>query len=106
MQKAAGAEDAQHQLVERDRGVGAEIGDAARRAERLELLAIRLVLALERLSSALGDGDLAQSPVSQSTSSEVAAQLRPRLAPTDLQHERLEAVVAERVEPSSKPAGS
>ena len=47
-QEASRAEDLQHELVERDRGVGAEERHRVLRAVRLELLAVLLVLAPRR----------------------------------------------------------
>src|SRR6185295_14227840 len=90
------AEDLQHQLIERDRRVGAEERHRVARAVRLELLAVLLVLALVRLEQRARHRDLARITGLAVDQREITVELRIGLAlVVDLEHERLELVVAQ-----------
>src|SRR5690606_32698686 len=84
---------------ERDRRVRAEERQRVLRAVRLELLAVLLVLALVRLEQRLRDRDLTRITGLAIDEREVAVQGRGGLAQVvGLEDERLELVIAERVD--------
>src|SRR5262249_8246990 len=94
-----GPEDLEHQLVERDRGMGAEERHRVPRAVGLELLAPALVLALVGLEQRARDRDLAGIAGLAVDERQITVELRIGLALiVDLKDERLELVVAQRVE--------
>src|SRR5689334_3622451 len=90
-QEPSRPEDLQHELVERDAGVGAEERHRVPGAVRLELLAVALVLALVGLEQRPRDRDLAGVAGLAVDQREVAVELGLGLAlVVDLEHERLE----------------
>src|SRR4029079_5694371 len=96
-QEASRAEDLQHELVERDRRVRAKERQRVLRAVRLQLLAVLLVLLLVRLEQRLRDGHLARVTGLAIDEREVTMQVRRGLTHiVDLEHERLELVIAQR----------
>src|SRR3954468_12212563 len=98
-QKASGPEDAQDELVERDRGVRAEERHRVLRAVRLELLAVLLVLRRVGLEQRLRDRDLLGVTGLAVDERQVTVEVRLGLAlVVDLEDEGLELVVAERVD--------